>query len=37
MEFKYQGHAGAIYYTIAEPGAAFIPRHFLELYYLALD
>ena len=36
-EYFYQGHAAAIYYTIAEPGAAFIPRHYVELYYLKLD
>lgn len=28
-EFIYQGHATALYYSIAEPGAAFVPRHFL--------
>ena len=37
MEFFYQGHPTAIYFTIAEPGAAFIPRHYLDLYYLKLD
>ena len=37
IEFVYQGHAAALYFTIAEPGAAFIPRHFVELYYLKLD
>jgi len=36
-EFYYQGHANAAYFTIAEPGAAFIPRHYLDLYYLKLD
>jgi hypothetical protein len=29
VEFLYQGHAAALYFSIAEPGAAFIPRHFL--------
>jgi hypothetical protein len=28
-EFFYQGHTAALYFTIAEPGAAFIPRHYL--------
>ena len=37
MEFVYQGHPSAIYFTITEPGAAFIPRHYLELYYLKLS
>lgn len=28
-EFAYQGHKSAPYFTIAEPGAAFIDRHYL--------
>jgi hypothetical protein len=28
-EFAYQGHTTAEYFTISEPGAAFIPRHYL--------
>jgi hypothetical protein len=35
-EFAYQGHKNATFFTVAEPGAAFIPRHYLEIYYLAL-
>lgn len=35
-EFAYQGHKNATFFTVAEPGAAFIPRHYLEIYYLSL-
>ena len=36
-EFFYQGHSYAQYYSIAETGASFYPRHYLNLYYLKLE
>lgn len=36
-QFFYQGHSYAQYYSIAETGASFYPKHYLNLYYLKLE